>query len=649
MKKLLLFPALFFPVLANAQIPKHPNHILPQYNDLMTVNDNAPSLKNTARDAPPVSASSSHSIMRAPGSIRKDTIIPAIYSDGSAGNLEQIGQMADNSIQKTDRDAADGVAGLNHDRQIAAQVVGDVSLAKASNLFPVVVGQVILADSINNMYVHNLGVQKKAGIFDAVGLKMIHEAKNLPPITLHLSSDEHYPLGIKIPNFNYNMIYIQADGQLLSPIDEISEWNGNPSWNGGHLSTHVGDSSLIQDYEPKFGIMRDREYNDNAIFDYNTHRKPAPITSDFMKINSQWSKSNKCSLNPTDPWCNSLNMATFMHNNTMVSTSNVGTGIVNDYMQSTGFGYGGGFDVENFEKFVTGGTNWHWVSVNELDEIDGMTPGGYLAPDGKKIIRSGARNYNNEWDMSGYGPDDPRTSYDPSMSTRIPFWFNTWYPGNDPIWGAEKRYHAFQIIVVTNRDGSKHMYEATVEGGVTGRKPPSWAFDETSSTAVDGSQKWIYVGKKRFEIGQIFGIGGAEGTQLGTIMSSAATYYNALFDFSTARFSVPIHIYARLQKNMYLDMTANGTKSGQNNHLLGYDGNENALSYKVNGVSVLKIKENGSVVSSAPRQTVIMTRAQIRAYPSPMKGMEIYDSDDDTLAIYTGKGWKLLNLSNMPI
>lgn len=647
MKKLLFFLSIFFPLSASAQVSTRYNHTLRQYNRLVDAN-NMPSENSISRDETVSSLPHGVSILWAPGGIRKETTVPTVYADGSTGNIEQIGRMADGSIQQTDRDVADGVAGLNHERQITAQMIGDISLAKASNLFPVAVGGVILSDSLDNMYVHNLGVQKSSGVFDAAGLRVIHGAKNLPPVTLHLSADEHYPLGVKIPDSNYNRIFIHADGQLLSPAEEAAEWNGNPEWNGGHLSSHVGDTSLVQDFEPKFGIMRDREYNNNAIFDYNMHRKPASITSDFMTINSQWFRSTNCSSNPTDLWCNGQSMGTSIHNNTMVSTSNVGAGITNNFMKSTGFGGAGGFDVEDFEKFVTGGTNWHWVSVNELDEIDGITPGGYWAPDGKAVIKSGAMNYNNEWDMAGYGPDDPRTAYDPTKSSRIAFWFNTWFPGSEPLWGSEKKYHAFQIIVVTKKDGSKCMYEATVEGGITGKTQPYWAFNETTSAVMDGGQKWVYVGPKRFEIGRVFGIGASDGTQFGTLMSSDAMYYNSLFDFSMARFSVPTHVFARLQKNMYLDMTANGTESGQNNHLLGYDGKERALSYKVNGVSVLKIKDNGSVVSSAPAQLLVMTRAQIRAYPSPLKGMEIYDSEDDTPAIYTDRGWKLLNLSNMP-
>lgn len=648
MKILFFLSTIFFPALANAQVVPRPNHTLSQYNTLVNNNNNTSSPTLSSHESGHTFNFNSNPIRQAPNSIQKDTIVPNIYEDGTTGNIEQIGRMADGSIQQIDRNVADGVAGLNHDKQITAQVIGDISLATANNFFPASVGASILGDTLNDMYVHNLGVQKNAGIFDPIALEAIHSAQDLPPMTLHLSANEHYPLGLKVPSSNYNKIFILADGQLLSPSDESAEWNGNPSWNGGHLSSHVGDTILTQDYEPKFGIMRDREYNNNAVFNYNIHRKPASITSDFMTIHSQWLKSAKCNENPSDPWCNGQSLGTAIHNNTMVSTSNVGVGIMNNFMQSTGFGGWEAFDVEDFEKFVTGGSNWHWVSVNELDEIDNITPGGYLAADGRNVIKSGSRNYNNEWDMAGYGPDDPRTAYDPSQSMRIPFWFNTWFPGDEPKWKKEKSYHAFQIIVVTKRDGSKHMYEATTEGGQTGKIEPFWLFNETSQTVADGNQNWVYVGPKRFEIGRIFGIGGADGTQFGTIMSSDATYYNALFDFSTARFAVPTHVYARLQKDMYIDMTANGTAKGQNNHLLGYDSAQNALTYKVNGVPILKVKDSGAMISSAPIQIPVMTRKQIRAYPSPEKGMEIYDRDDDAPVIYTNRGWKLVSLSSMP-
>lgn len=53
-----------------------------------------------------------------PGGINSSTTIPKVYSDGSTGTLAQIGQMADDSVQQTDKNVANGVPGLDRESNI---------------------------------------------------------------------------------------------------------------------------------------------------------------------------------------------------------------------------------------------------------------------------------------------------------------------------------------------------------------------------------------------------------------------------------------------------------------------------------------------------------------------------------------------------
>ncbi|MFT9049629.1 MAG: hypothetical protein ABF427_14800, partial [Gluconobacter cerinus] len=225
----------------------------------------------------------------------------------------------------------------------------------------------------------------------------------------------------------------------------------------------------------------------------------------------------------------------------------------------------------------------------------------------------------------------------------------------------------YQLIVVKDASSKPWMFYALPTGYVpgafnnaptatTGTTQPTWVFT-AGSTVVDGGVTWTCEGPFTYDIGSVFRIGGSNDPttgwieRIGTLLSEETDYiYNAAIDMSKASFdpSVPYKVFGRLQKDMYLDMTADGTKAGQNNHLLGYDGTSNALTYKVNGVPVLSVKDSGAIVSAAPSQLPVMTRAQIRAYPSPAKGMQIYDSDDDTPVVYTGTGWKLMSLSALP-
>ena len=236
-----------------------------------------------------------------------------------------------------------------------------------------------------------------------------------------------------------------------------------------------------------------------------------------------------------------------------------------------------------------------------MDEIDGMTPGGYSLDGGNTVTQSGARNYLEEKDMAGYGPEDPRTAWDPTDSTRIPYWFSSWYPGNAPVWAANTSYNAFQVIVVSD-NGTDYMYEATTQGGKTGATAPNFQFNESTSTVADGTQKWVFVGKKTFQIGRVFGIGASDGIQFGTLMSPGlSTFYNAVLDFSQANYTTNIPVVLRTHANTYFDLSADGTKGGQNNHLLGY-GHYNGvgwdtLEYNVNGQLKWHINDAGFIGS----------------------------------------------------
>ncbi|KXV60679.1 hypothetical protein AD948_04450 [Acetobacter senegalensis] len=57
-----------------------------------------------------------------PGGLDSTTVIPKVYADGTAGTLAQIGQMADGSVQQTEKNAANGVSGLNANSEATAPV-----------------------------------------------------------------------------------------------------------------------------------------------------------------------------------------------------------------------------------------------------------------------------------------------------------------------------------------------------------------------------------------------------------------------------------------------------------------------------------------------------------------------------------------------
>ncbi|WP_140385960.1 hypothetical protein, partial [Acetobacter senegalensis] len=67
-----------------------------------------------------------------PGGLDSTTVIPKVYADGTAGTLAQIGQMADGSVQQSDKNAANGVSGLNAASEAVSPVnTTDVKAARS--------------------------------------------------------------------------------------------------------------------------------------------------------------------------------------------------------------------------------------------------------------------------------------------------------------------------------------------------------------------------------------------------------------------------------------------------------------------------------------------------------------------------------------
>lgn len=127
-KKLSFMAVLALPSLAFAQsaAPVRPNHTLPQYGALTAANSNTGAPRAMLRMATP-SAEGTYAPLWPPGGLRKDTHIPSLYADGSSGTLDQIGRMADGSVQQTDVGAT--VAPLDDNKMMPVPVSGDTSSA----------------------------------------------------------------------------------------------------------------------------------------------------------------------------------------------------------------------------------------------------------------------------------------------------------------------------------------------------------------------------------------------------------------------------------------------------------------------------------------------------------------------------------------
>lgn len=247
---------------------------------------------------------------------------------------------------------------------------------------------------------------------------------------------------------------------------------------------------------------------------------------------------------------------------------------------SHGFGGWGGFDINEYNTMMHYGTNWSWVQVNQLSEVGNIALGYYTnAADKSGWVGSGKMNYVEEWDMSGIGIEDPSTYYNPSAGNRIVWWFSDWENGGIK-WSASLSVKAYTVLLVPDSSGQAWMYVAT-NSGVTGTTEPAFTFNETSPI-TDGGVTWVFQGKQRFQISRFMGVdknhggtGNFADIEYGTLFASSGVIYNAILDFSQSSFTPDvddgIHALVRTPNGTMWDGSADGSRSGQNNNLFGYN------------------------------------------------------------------------------
>lgn len=259
--------------------------------------------------------------------------------------------------------------------------------------------------------------------------------------------------------------------------------------------------------------------------------------------------------------------------NTIVTSRSTGStaGLTSNF---TTYGMNGATsdDTNSWTHTQIYGTNWTWAHINEMYEFRPF----YCD---ESYLSACEVNYMYENDMGGVGPELSASSYDPSQMRRHMYWITTNHNVNnantpDLRWFASKSYLLHQIITVVDEKLNEYMFEA-LTSGTSGASMPIWTYNK-GDNIVDGTITWRNIGLYTYDIGCVFCIAGdsknAYKERIGTVMAEYTDLiYNAIFDMSLAKFDSDVTpIFARLQKNMFLDLSANGTQKGQNNHLVGY-------------------------------------------------------------------------------
>lgn len=635
-KFLLLFVLMLCPLLAFSQESAllRPNHTLSQYGSMISKNGNGSTPRGIIHSSA-VSPIGGYADLYTITSISKDKSIPSIYADGSAGTLEQIGRMADGSVQQYD--VGIRVTPLDKNEIMFAQVSGDSSAP------PVITTNSTTARKLSDRAADYLNIKDFGALLgDTSGSTDIPIINKLfsSNISNAQSSNQsriveipagHWPNPETIPNNTADTDFVSVLGRLENyPVFSVSDHNigiGVP---------YFGDCVLSETHNSMTGERLNFSRVDSRNTDKCKYKPSIGVTLVSDTPNQSGEDTNSGNKN-----------ITFTHITTpQYHGYGENLSVKGIHLSLAGMG---AQDVDDYVRSIIYGNEWVWAHNTEYNH---MIP-----------FSNGHGPFSPEWvyddSAAGVGRDTEASAYDPRASYRKFHWItlnthvnNDNNTNKDLKWLPNKLYHTGRVIIVPS-SGNSMFYNMSGEA-TTGSTEPTWpkAMGETVS---DGGIRWKNMGKYTFDFGCIFCVAGASDTKhnvrIGTLMSEYdVKIYNALFDFSVASWepSLTTHVFARLQPDTYLDLSANGTQASQNNHLLGYDSRQKTLTYKVNGIPVISVKDNGGVISSAPLQMPIMTRAHIRAYPDPVKGMEIYDSDDDAPAVYTARGWKLTALSSLP-
>lgn len=608
------------------------------------------------------------------GFLDKNSVILSIYQDGASGTLEQIGRIADNSLQQMDVGAF--VAPLDENKMMNAPVSGDVSSA------------------IYKTYYSSFRRKISDKLSDTLNLADFGALLNGSP------EDQN-----RIQNI-YNSLH---DGDVVE-LPTSSKWQGNiEAPDSEKHITWIFHKDIPGAYTPPAG-----DGDANIIYGGGLHvqrrdfyTKGFGYPANFFYWNDD---SNYCGF-----YCgNYMQNAAAYFRAISGPTSGGNTSPIYAEIDSYGQNPSGSYDVGLTVGVGKFGQNSTWGIVDGTNDFSGKSPGAFASwneydvwtngPDIKNwdvtygspqaghrsvFFVAASHNQPKKWLASevvpglSIGKGDLPTPYliDVLSSDNTHY---VWYPAKggktgtiSPSFPVPARFNA---TIQKGRMTVSRVINGKIKIGdyVTGEKPilpvqiitqiegiengvgvyqvsDSSPATDTSNNAplysatriLDGSVIWQFGEELNSSVSSVLFVSGHDGDAIDTMMAvdKNVTVGNAMVDSTLAKFQSN-SASLRMGKGQPIDFTGNGTLAGANKHTLDYD--NGALRYKVDGVTMVSIKDNGTIISSLPVQLPTMTRAQIHAYPSPKQGMELYDVSDHSIAIYTNSGWKLVSIFDMP-
>lgn len=489
------------------------------------------------------------------GGLAITTLLPAVFADGSSGTLEMTARMADSSVQQADANKPNGYARPDSTGALTLPVTGRTTNAPYASRWT------LGATASRRLH---LGEQ---------GAAMDGSANDEAVISGVLASNTE-GLGVVVPYGSWpgaNNFHL-PDATHGNWYAEIAA--GIKNWPAFAYSPN-GEGMRIPYYGDGITTVSHNSWNTNGIIVSRVDSNGTGANTTRPMI-----QNNLVADTPNEQGSN-YNSGVRGVDDNLIVTANF-TGYANNHSISTYDQSVDGFASQTvglFNKYYLEGDGnaWAWNRIDEMIDISSINSGH---ADFQKDGAVTAAHANAEEDMSGIGPEYASTAYDPTHHVRESIWFGL----NDDIkgkkWSSNKAFKPHTIITASDASGNLWMYDAG-SGGTSGANQPTWPYDATT-TVTDGTITWSPLGEYHFDVGAIIGAGGPANTRIGTMMyESGAQIYNAIIDMSQAKFLDGItHIFSRLQPDMYLDLSADGTQAGQNKHLFGYT-TANGLVYKI--------------------------------------------------------------------
>lgn len=613
MKKCLFLLVSVFPLPLHAQILSRLDHTLPQYRNLPSSQ-----LKIQNQDATALDKAFKKNELN---SLAK---IPEVYTDGSTATLQQIGRIADGSVQQTDIGFM--IAPLDSNKMMSAPVSGDSSaspiLAAGSTVLRKLADRE--ADTIN---LSNFISQYDGS--DTFKSKVLNLYQKLPSNAIITM-----PCGVTWPFYDMKTGYAWGpSGKGVLFVDTCgSAWNNPPGWATPTIDRGLGDNNpVISQWNGTILLNRQNTSSTNWNGLFSSHIVNwANKTGQWGSVDADFTNgyfvidNNRFTLDGKSPTRGSPVAL---------------RAVVNNYSNQTWEVQAQAFKP-TCNNFTWGGSCWG-IST-ELNDKSGHSAKPW--------------NLTNENDLEANGPDNIASTWQPKQSYKFMDYASA-IAYTPAAWKAHTHYQANNSKVIVKDINNQDRILIAKNSGISGVKQPVITNKEGTQT-TDGTIVWDIGTTLDNVVGVVHWINNDGGNSPSNHASynfgysTNAKFNNAVFDTSHAQMNNKRTVAIRIGSDQGIDVSAsrNAESDGDiNKNVWKYISQEHSYDYFVNGKREISITDSGDLITTNAIIPATKTRSEILS-TKPIEGLHpiYYDSTDDAPAVYTNKGWKLMVLAPFP-